>query len=122
MAERLLTHESLADTAALFQSPTDALAFLLNQVLAGRVQQVILLDLNMPLISGWDFLGLLNRHEEQLQDQCLVYLLTSSMDPADKIRAQAYPVVAGFLSKPLTREKIQQIRDQGLPPDLAQEA
>lgn len=107
---RLFQHHGLADTAAPFQSPTDALAFLLQQIPAGRVPQVVLLDLNMPLISGWDFLDLLQRHEGQLQGHCFVYLLTSSVAPADKARATAHPLVTGFLSKPLNKEKIQQIR------------
>ena len=91
------------------------LAFLLPQIPAGLVPQVILLDLNMPLVSGWDFLDLLKRHEVQLQGQCFVYLLTSSMAPADEARAKTYPLVAGVLHKPLDKRQIQQIRDHVLP-------
>ena len=115
LTERLLQHEGLSDTAASFQSPTEALAFLLRQIPAGLVPQVILLDLHMPLISGWDFLDLLKRYEVQLQDHCIVYLLTSSIVPADEARAKTYPLVAGLLHKPLDSHKIQQIRDHVLP-------
>ena len=115
LTKRLLQHEGLSSTAASFQSPTEALAFLLRQIPAGLVPQVILLDLNMPEINGWDFLDILKRHEVQLQGQCIVYLLTSSMVPSDKVRAQEYPLVAGLLLKPLDKHKIQQIRDHVLP-------
>ena len=115
LTERLLQHEGLSDTAASFHSPTEALAFLLRQIPAGLVPQVILLDLNMPVISGWDFLDLLKLHEVQLLGQCIVYLLTSSMAPADEVRAKAYPLVAGLLHKPLDEGKIQQIREHVLP-------
>ncbi|GAA4054207.1 response regulator [Hymenobacter glaciei] len=115
LTERVLAREGLSDTAASFQSPTEALAFLLRQLPAGLVPQVILLDLNMPLISGWDFLDLLKPHEVQLQGQCIVYVLTSSINPADEARAAAYPLVAGVLLKPLDQHKIQQIRDHVLP-------
>ena len=110
LTEQLLRHEGLSDTAASFQSPTEALAFLLRQIPAGLVPQVILLDLNMPLLSGWDFLDLLKTHEIQLQGQSIVYLLTSSLNPSDELRAEAYPLVAGLLHKPLDKDKIQQIR------------
>ena len=116
LTERLLQHEGLSDTAATFQSPTKALAFLLRQIPAGLVPQVILLDLNMPTISGWDFLDILKRHEVQLQGQCIVYLLTSCLVPSDEVRAKTYPLVAGLLLKPLDKDKIQQIRDRVLPP------
>ena len=66
LTERLLRHEGLSDTAVSFQSLTEALTFLLRQIPAGLVPQVILLDLNMPMMSGWDFLDLLNRHKVQL--------------------------------------------------------
>ena len=115
LTERVLQHEGLSDTAASFHSPAEALAFLLKQIPDGLVPQVILLDLNMPLTSGWDFLDILQRHEVQLQDQCIVYLLTSSVAPADEARAKAYPLVAGLLHKPLDKGKIQQIRDHVLP-------
>ena len=115
LTEQLLRHEGLSDTAASFHSPTEALAFLLKQIPDGLVPQVILLDLNMPQISGWDFLDLLKRHQVQLQDQCIVYLLTSSMAPSDEMRARKYPLVAGLLHKPLDKVKIQQIRDHVLP-------
>ena len=111
LTERLLRHEGLSDTAASFQSPTEALAFLLRQIPAGLVPQVILLDLNMPLVSGWDFLDMLKRHEVRLQGQCIVYLLTSSMAPSDEARAKEHPLVAGLLHKPLDKRQIQQIRD-----------
>ena len=112
LTERLLLRDGVADTNASFQSPTAALTHLRLQVPAGRVPQVILLDLNMPLVSGWDFLALLQGEGEALHGHCVVYLLTSSMALADKTRAQAHPLVTGFFSKPLNREKIQQIRDQ----------
>ena len=65
----------------------------------------------MPMMSGWDFLDILKRHQVQLQDQCIVYLLTSSVVPADEVRAKAHPLVADLLLKPLDKRKIQQIRD-----------
>lgn len=122
LTERMLMHEGLSDTAASFQDPTEALAFLLKQIAVGLVPQVVLLDLNMPVVSGWDFLDLLKRHEIRLQGQCVVYLLTSSMAPSDKARAEAYPMVAGLLHKPLDKRKIQQIRDHVLPGATAGDA
>ena len=111
LTERVLLHEGLSDTAASFQSPTEALAFLLRQIPAGLVPQVILLDLNMPLIDGWDFLNLLQRHALQLQGQCVVFLLTSSTSPSDEARAGEHPLVAGLLHKPLEKLQIELIRD-----------
>ncbi|MEJ7663145.1 MAG: hypothetical protein WKG07_28185 [Hymenobacter sp.] len=68
---------------------------------------VVLLDLNMPLLSGWDVLEALKPLEARLLGRCVVYVLTSSLAPADAARARQYPLVAGFLDKPLNGAKIQ---------------
>jgi CheY-like chemotaxis protein len=110
LAQLVLELEGLADTSTSFLSPTDALAFILAQLAAGRGPQVVLLDLNMPVVSGWDFLDQLHRHQ-LLQDQCVVYLLTSSIAYSDKERAKDYPLVKQLLHKPLTEAKLQLIHD-----------
>lgn len=115
LTEGVLRHEGLSDTAASFQSLTDARAFLLRQIPAGLVPQVVLLDLNLPVVSEWDFLDRLKPHEVRPQGQRIVYVLTFAITPADEARATACPLVAGVLLKPLHQRKIQQIRARVLP-------
>lgn len=74
------------------------------------VPEVILLDLNMPLKSGWDFLDMLRDREEELLDSTCIFILTSSIAEQDKERSQSYPLVRGFLHKPLEEKSIIQIR------------
>jgi CheY-like chemotaxis protein len=61
---------------------------------------IILLDLNMPLKSGWDFLEEYGKQETVSP----VIVLTSSIEGSDRKRAQKYPAVKNFISKPLTAE------------------
>jgi len=65
----------------------------------------LLLDLNMPQMNGWEFLN----HFEDHQHPWPVYILTSSINEQDKSRADNFPSVAGFLSKPLTTAAFAQI-------------
>ena len=62
---------------------------------------LILLDINMPGINGWQFL-------EQLQniskEKVFVVMVTSSINSADKKKAAEYPLVLDFLEKPLSKE------------------
>lgn len=115
LAERLLKREGLSDTAASFQSPVKALEFLRQQIPTGLLPQVILLDLNMPLLDGWGFLDALHPLAVQLQGRCAIYLLTSSLAPSDTVRAQDYPMLAGVIRKPLDRRKIQDIQEHVTP-------
>ncbi|MEM9674463.1 MAG: response regulator [Cyclobacteriaceae bacterium] len=70
---------------------------------------VILLDLNMPEMDGWEFLEALKGAE--VQSNLKVYVLTSSLDDRDRTKAKDYEVVAGYLTKPLNDVAIQNILD-----------
>ena len=60
---------------------------------------LILLDLDMPLMDGWEFLDAL---AGLTPAPCpCVFVLTSSINPTDLAKATAYPHVKGFFTKPL---------------------
>jgi CheY-like chemotaxis protein len=110
-AERLFQRAGLADALTAFQSPADAVGYLQQQVAAGTPPQVILLDLNMPLMSGWDVLDAIKPLEAGLLGRCLVYILTSSLAPFDAARAKQYPLVERLLQKPLGQAELQTIQE-----------
>ncbi|MCA0427454.1 MAG: response regulator [Bacteroidetes bacterium] len=66
---------------------------------------IILLDINMPEYSGWDFL----EDYEKRGFGFKVFMFTSSIDPFDLAKSKSYPSVKGFISKPLNREKLEEI-------------
>lgn len=110
LTTRLFQREGLGKDLTTFVSPVEAVAFLRKQALAGTAPQVILLDLNMPGMSGWDVLEALQPVQQHLLGHCAVYILTSSLAPADKARAREYPLVVELLHKPLDQAKIQAIQ------------
>lgn len=72
----------------------------------GLRPQLILLDLNMPVKSGWDFIEEYMQHDEPKMP---IYILTSSIHHQDRERADLYECVQGFLLKPLNMEVIRNI-------------
>ena len=64
---------------------------------------IIFLDLNMPVMNGWEFLDVLPQIENWGKQ---VYVLTSSIDPTDQRKADENPLVTSMLEKPLDRDKI----------------
>lgn len=65
----------------------------------------LFLDLNMPEMSGWDFLEKFNHHKTNPE----IYILTSSVDERDIKRASRYSQVKKYLSKPLINQSIKNI-------------
>ena|SRR5690606_9477550 len=65
---------------------------------------LILLDINMPVMNGWDFLA--SYTSLQGRNNETVIMLSSSIDHHDRQRSQAFSCVQDFIEKPLTREKL----------------
>jgi CheY-like chemotaxis protein len=63
------------------------------------VPDLVVLDLDMPVMDGWEFLDAMAKLT--LPHPIQVFMLTSSIQPEDEARALSYKEVAGFFSKPL---------------------
>jgi CheY-like chemotaxis protein len=63
---------------------------------------LILLDLNMPGMNGWEFLESFQKMGKEIS----VYILTSSIDSADYRKAERYKQVKKYIEKPLNSQKI----------------
>lgn len=71
---------------------------------------VILLDLNMPVVDGWDFLEKFDTFRAELAKTIKIYIVSSSVDEKDILRSQSYSYVYGFISKPLSPDIIRSTR------------
>lgn len=70
---------------------------------------IILLDINMPVISGWDFLKQYATFDETIKAHIQIYMLSSSVDPRDKQAAAENAYVQGYLEKPLYVEQLESV-------------
>ena len=76
------------------------------------IPDLILLDLNLPILNGWDFLNWYDgRNPEHLRD-VIIYILSSSVDEDEKKKAYSYPFVSGFIEKPLKLDHIKHIKER----------
>ncbi len=70
---------------------------------------LILLDINMPAMDGWEFLEQYKLLPPDAIANTIIFMLTTSLNPDDEVRAGQMPEIAGFMNKPFTADMFKQV-------------
>jgi CheY-like chemotaxis protein len=84
----------------------------LSSKLSAEQPQLIFLDLNMPVMGGWEFLDSFVTEDYSDFNTTKVIVLSSTIDPEDLEKAKRYPMVIDFLSKPITKGMLEYIQNK----------
>lgn len=110
ITERRFLAENVSKEHRSYLDPVIALKYLMNKYFKSEVlPEIILLDINMPQISGWVILDFINNLNVSAGREPAVYIVSSSVDPGDKQKAGLYSCVKGFISKPITAQDFELI-------------
>jgi CheY-like chemotaxis protein len=89
----------------LMREGTEALEYLRQLKKQGHAApDIIFLDINMPLMNGFQFLSSLNEEENSFLKNTRVVMLSSTIDPRDIEKAKSFPQISDFITKPLSVE------------------
>lgn len=114
--KRIIEKAGITDVIETTLNGQEALDFLTN---SGKYEKapghpfpqpmLILLDINMPVMDGWEFLEAYQKLPENQKSKIIIVMLTTSLNPDDNQRAMQISDISGFRNKPLTLEIIDDI-------------
>lgn len=84
----------------------------LNQLVgtSNQFPEIIFLDINMPVMNGWDFLEEFENIKDSIGIIPRIFILSSTVDPEDYKKAKSFSAVDDFISKPLSKEFLENIQ------------
>jgi len=103
----VISSAGLASEIQTAQNGEEALTFFNHPVSHKKgIPEVVLLDLNMPIMDGFEFIQAFQRLDFPGKDKVIIIVVTSSMNPDDIRRAKSFGI-KHYLTKPISEEGIQ---------------
>jgi len=101
--EKMLSVAGVSNSVRSFLNVKDAIRFLLSNAKREELlPDLIMLDIQMPGLNGFDFLERFETLPQQIIDKVNIFMISSTLDRGDLHRARRNPLVSRILRKPLT--------------------
>ncbi len=105
--EKYIQMLKLADTVTTFADGEEALEYIKDNALQEDVlPDIILLDVNMPIMDGWDFVQEFANLNPRPIKEITLYMVTSSIDERDREKAAKMTAIHDFIIKPISEKQL----------------
>lgn len=107
LTKKTIEQTNLVEVIKVFGNGLDALNFLKeNENSPNSLPEIILLDLSMPIMDGWQFLEEYVKLHPRVGRKITIYICSSSISPDDINRAKEISAVTDYIIKPISKEKL----------------
>lgn len=108
-AKTIMDMSGFTSDYIVYYNGEDALKELNEKIVnQDKLPDIIFLDLNMPIMDGWQFLSAFS--ELALYNRIPIYVVSSSIDKNDISKALSFKCVVNYIEKPISFEMIEKIR------------
>jgi CheY-like chemotaxis protein len=115
MSRLVIERAGITEHIEIALNGRDAIEYLTRTVKQAEAEHttvpsmLILLDINMPIMDGWEFLQAYKALDTSPKDEIIIVMITTSTNPEDERRAEKISEVAGFAHKPLRLAMVEEI-------------
>jgi CheY-like chemotaxis protein len=113
--QRLLHNNYNCEQATYTYDGRLVLDYLEEHKETGSLPDVIFLDLDMPELTGWEFLDELETFNAGAKKSVQVHIMSSSIRSADVFHSKKYACVNSFMTKPLSKDLVNKVCQQATP-------
>ena len=113
--EMVIAKASLSETVIAAKNGQEALEYYdnLKSEQEEDFPELIFLDLNMPVMGGWEFLdNFIEPTYSPFNKKTKIIVLSSTIDPQDIEKVKNYPIIIDFISKPVTKEMLEKLKER----------
>jgi len=113
LVKKIIEIKKLSENLLIYKNGKEALDYfkeiMENATDENKLPDIIFLDLNMPVMDGWEFLNEFIKIKNSLNKKITLYVVSSSIDPRDLERAKSFNLVTDYLIKPIELKKFEKI-------------
>ena len=116
LVKKIIEIKKLSENLLIYKNGKEALDYFKNSMSSvtheDLLPDIIFLDLNMPVMDGWEFLNEFLKIKNNQNKKITLYVVSSSIDPRDLERVKSFNMVTDYLIKPIELKKFEKIFDK----------
>jgi len=112
LIKKIIDTKKLCDNLLIFKDGKESIDYfegILSSLTEDQIPEIILLDLNMPIMDGWEFLDRFTKIKNKFNKLITLYVVSSSINPNDIDRAKSISTVEDYLVKPVNISELEGI-------------
>jgi CheY-like chemotaxis protein len=105
---KLIQKSGVFSTHSSFMNGKEAITTLntILEIHEEYIPDIILLDINMPIMDGWEFMEEIKRIKSKINKQIIIYIVSSSIAIEDRNKSKTFTDIIGYMPKPISVEDL----------------